>query len=101
MDPRAVLGLSKAFTPTPNHRFLLSIEAEGNLEGMAIEENLGAEYSYRDMLFARLGLHRGNLTFGLGGSYKRFFLDYAYETAAYADSKELPASQKLAGGIQF
>ena len=101
MDPRATLGLSKTFALGRDHRLQMGIQAEGNLEGLSIEESAGAEYSYRDMVFGRLGLHRGNFTFGLGGAYKRFFLDYGYETAAYADSRELPPTQRLSGGIRF
>jgi len=101
MGPRAALGLGKAFVLGKDHRFLVDIEAEGNLEGLPIEENLGFEYQYRNMLKGRLGFHRGNFTFGLGGEYKRFFVDYAYETAAYADARDLPPSQKIAGGVKF
>jgi hypothetical protein len=101
MDPQAVLGLSKGFALSPNHHILISAQAEGNVDGLPLQEDLGAEYSYKNMLFARMGLHRGSFTFGLGGAYKRFFLDYGYETANYSNSSELPATQKVAGGIQF
>jgi hypothetical protein len=53
------------------------------------------------LLHGRLGFHRGNFTFGLGGEYKGFFLDYAYDTAPYRDASDLPASQRIAGGFRF
>jgi hypothetical protein len=101
MDPRPVLGISKGFKPGKDHRFVVSIEGEGNFEGLPIEQNLGVEYEFRRILSGRIGFHRSNFTFGLGGRYKSFFLDYAYETASYADSRDLPPTQKIAGGVQF
>lgn len=101
MDPRPVLGITKGFGLGKDHRFSISAEVEGNFEGLPIEQNLGAEYRFKNMLSGRIGFRRGNLTLGLGGEYKRFFLDYAYETAAYAESRDLPSTQKIAGGIQF
>jgi hypothetical protein len=101
MDPRPVLGLAKGFDLARDHHVLVSIEAEGNLEGLPIEQNLGAEYRFKNLLNGRLGFHRGNFTFGLGGEYKGFFLDYAYDTAPYRDASDLPASQRIAGGFRF
>jgi len=101
MDPRPVLGLAKGFTLARDHHVLVSIEAEGNFEGLPIEENLGAEYRFRNLLCGRLGFHRGNFTFGLGGEYRGFFLDYAYESAPYRDAGDPLASQRIAGGLRF
>ncbi len=99
--PRVALGTSKAFGLGRKDKLLLSVEGEGNFEGLPIEENVGLEYQFHDVLFGRLGFHRGNFTMGLGGQYKQFFLDYAFESAAYSDARDLPASQKIAGGIRF
>jgi len=99
--PRVALGIGKAFNVGRQDKLLLGAEAEGNFEGLPIEENLGLEYQFHNVLFGRLGFHRGNFTMGLGGQYKQFFLDYAYETAAYSDARDLPSSQKIAGGIRF
>jgi hypothetical protein len=102
MGPRAALGLARAFRfGGGQHRLLFDLEAEAGLEGLGLDENLGVEYRYRDLLAGRLGFRRGNFTFGLGGEYKRFFLDYAYETAAYSGSRDLPPTQRVAGGLKF
>lgn len=99
--PRVALGIGKAFSLGKQDRLLLGIEAEGNFEGLPLEENLGVEYQFRNLLFGRAGFHRGNFTMGLGGQYRQFFVDYAFETAAYSDARDLPSSQKIAGGIRF
>jgi hypothetical protein len=99
--PRVTLGIGKAFSLGRKDRLLLGIEGEGNFEGLPIEENLGLEYQFHNVLFGRLGFHRGNFTMGLGGQYRQFFLDYAFESAAYSDAQDLPSSQKIAGGIRF
>ncbi|MEO0107843.1 MAG: hypothetical protein ABIK62_01540 [candidate division WOR-3 bacterium] len=102
MGPKAVLGLSRGMALGQDHRLLVCIQAEGELMEEYISENLGLEYAYRNSLFGRLGFHRGNFTFGLGGAYRRFFLDYGYETAPYTAARDiLPATQKLTGGLQF
>lgn len=99
--PRIALGIGRGFTLGQRDKLLLEIDVEGNFEGLPVEENLGLEYSLRNTLLGRIGFHRGNFTFGLGGQYKQFFVDYAYETAPYSDARELGASQKIAGGIRF
>jgi len=99
--PTVALGVGKTFGLGRKDRLLVDVEGEGSFEGLPIQENVGVEYQFHDVLFGRLGFHRGNFTMGLGGQYKRFFLDYAFETAAYQDAQDLPSSQKIAGGIRF
>jgi hypothetical protein len=99
--PTIALGIGKTFGLGRKDRLLVDAEGEGNFEGLPIEENIGLEYQFHDVLFGRLGFQRGNFTMGLGGQYKQFFLDYAFQTAAYTDAQDLPSSQKIAGGIRF
>lgn len=103
--PRAALGLSKVFHHDV-HRFRLSLEQELQFEGMeetalhhfgplSLEENFGFEYSYRELLAGRIGFYKHRLCFGLGGRYRNFNLDYAYESFI------LGANHRISGGIVF
>jgi hypothetical protein len=103
--PRIALGLSKNFRWDVN-RIRLSLEQELQMEGLAktalhhignlsLEENFGFEYSYKDKIMARLGFYKHRLCYGLGGRYRNFFLDYAYE------SFDLGANHRVSGGITF
>jgi hypothetical protein len=58
--------------------------------------NLGCEYSYKNLIFGRLGIYEGNYTLGVGLQYKRFKLDYALIT-----HHELENSNKFSAGLQF
>jgi hypothetical protein len=101
MMPLVALGIGKTFNLGRKDRLLVDVEGEGNFEGLPITENIGMEYQFHDVLFGRLGFQNGNFTMGLGGQYKQFFLDYAFQTAAYPDAQDLPSSQKIDGGIRF
>ncbi len=100
ITPRAALGVAKTF------RFgrdvvSLAVEAEAAPEEGTLAPNLGVEYGFREALFGRVGVHRGNLTFGLGARYKRFFVDYGYATGYSSGARELGSAQQFAGGVEF
>jgi len=98
--PRACLGLSKDIA-LGRDGLLLAFETEADPEEQSLYYSLGMEYSFRNALFARLGLHRGNLTFGLGGRLKRFYVDYGYSSGYAPGSRELGSAQQVSGGIEF
>lgn len=103
--PRMAVGIAKLFSWDVN-RIRVALEQELQFEGMdktalhhigslSFEENIGLEYSYKDQLMARLGFYKHRLCYGLGGRYRNFFLDYAYE------SFDLGSNHRLSGGISF
>lgn len=67
-----------------------SIDTEG------FDLNLGLEYAYKDFVFGRAGVYRGNYTLGVGLKYKWFSLDYAFVTHS-----DLHDSNKFSGGFIF
>jgi hypothetical protein len=58
--------------------------------------NLGLEFAYKDILFGRTGVYRGNYTLGIGLQYKKFTLDYAFMTHS-----ELDNTNKFSAGYRF
>jgi hypothetical protein len=60
------------------------------------ESHVGAEYTYRKAVSARLGFDVGHLTFGAGVSYKGFSFDYAH-----LDHEDLGATTRLSGSYTF
>jgi hypothetical protein len=58
--------------------------------------NVGLEYAFKNLIFGRIGVHRGNFTLGIGLFYKRFRFDYALVTHSWLDN-----SNKFSAGLQF
>lgn len=58
--------------------------------------NLGFEYAYKNFVFGRIGVYKGDYTLGVGLRYKGFGLDYALVTHS-----ELQNSNKFSAGLQF
>lgn len=100
ITPRPALGVSKLFRFGRN-RLRLAIEAEAALEEKSIGTNIGCEYSFREILYARLGSYRNNFSFGLGLRFKRFYLDYGYATGVAPEARELGSPQQISGGVEF
>jgi hypothetical protein len=98
--PRAALGVDKTFR-FGRDAIKLALEVSAIPEQLEFAHSLGVEYSFRDALFARLGMHEGNLTFGLGGRYRRFYVDYGYTSGYAAGSRELGSAQQFSGGVEF
>lgn len=98
------LGVARTFT-LGQDRLLLSAELESNVdEGLTnwqLLENIGIEYSLKQILSVRLGLYHQLFTFGLGASYRGFFLDYAYQTGYFSQARDLGGSQRISGGLKF
>ena len=60
------------------------------------EGHLGAEYTYRKVVSARVGFDTGHLTLGAGVAYKGFSFDYAH-----LDHEDLGATTRLSGSYTF
>ena len=58
--------------------------------------NMGIEYGYKDLLYGRLGVYRGDYTLGIGLHYKRFSVDYAFMT-----HPDLDNTNKFSAGYRF
>jgi hypothetical protein len=58
--------------------------------------NMGIEYSFRDLLYGRFGVCRGDYTLGIGLQYKRFSVDYAFMTHSDLDN-----TNKFSAGYRF
>jgi hypothetical protein len=98
--PGPALGLAKTFRISRD-RLTLAAEAEGDVETMTLTPNLGLEYSFRNVLSGRLGLYRGNFSFGVGLRLKRFHVDYGYASGAAPGARELGSPQQFSGGFEF
>jgi hypothetical protein len=98
--PRAALGLAKSFRFAKD-RLTLALETEANIEGLDFTPNFGVEYGFRNVLFGRLGVYRGDLSFGLGLRLKRFHVDYGYASGVAPDARDLGSPQQISGGIEF
>ena len=98
--PNAALGLAKSFR-IAGDRLTLALEAEGNIDGLEFTPNYGIEYGFRNVLFGRLGVYRGNFSFGLGLRIKRFHVDYGYAQGNAPDSRDIGSPQQVSGGFEF
>lgn len=96
--PKISLGIAKSIT-LKTSLLQLSSDLESSFDKFSINTNFGLEYAYKNILAFRIGLYHFNPTFGVGISYKRFFIDYAYLSHYYQE--ELGASQKFSGGIRL
>jgi hypothetical protein len=100
VTPRGALGLAKSFRISQD-RLTLALEAEANMEGLDFTPNYGVEYGFRNVLFGRLGVYRGNFALGLGLRIKRFHVDYGYAQGIAPDSRDLGSPQQVSGGFEF
>ncbi len=98
--PRGALGLARTFR-LARDRLTIALETEANLEGLDFTPNYGIEYGFRDVLFGRLGVYRGNLAFGLGLRIKRFHVDYGYASGIAPGARDLGSPQQISGGFEF
>ncbi|MBN2537488.1 hypothetical protein JXB37_04325 [candidate division WOR-3 bacterium] len=98
--PRVALGVDKTFR-LGRDALKLALEVSAITENLELGHNLGVEYSFRNALYGRVGMHQGNLTFGLGGRYRRFYVDYGYASGYAAGSRELGSAQQFSGGVEF
>jgi len=100
ITPRAALGLAKSL-PLGRNRLTFALETEADFEALSFIPNLGMEYAFRDVLFGRIGVYRGNFTFGLGLRLRRFHVDYGYAAGIAPGARELGSPQQFSGGVEF
>lgn len=95
--PKIALGVAPVLLLRAiNSTVTLEADIVKTIDVVGFDVNLGLEYGYRDLLFGRMGIYRGNYTLGIGLQYKKFSLDYAF--MAHPD---LNNSNKLSAGIRF
>lgn len=98
--PQLTFGLGKKFRWGRDY-LLCAIAVELLPAERHFYTNLGAEYSLRDILFARVGSYRNNLSFGLGARFRGFHIDYGYASGVAPDARELGTPQQISGGVEF
>jgi hypothetical protein len=95
--PKIALGVAPVLSLRAiSSTIMLEADVVKTIDVAGFEVNMGMEYGYRDLLFGRMGVYRGNYTLGIGLQYKKFSLDYAF--VAHPD---LNNSNKLSAGIRF
>jgi len=95
--PKISLGVAPIFSlKAINSTVMLEADVVKTIDVAGFEVNMGMEYGYRDLIFGRMGIYRGNYTLGIGLQYNKFSLDYAF--MAHPD---LNNSNKLSAGIRF
>ena len=95
--PKIALGVAPVLPLRAiNSTLMLEADVVKTIDVAGFDVNLGIEYGYRDLIFGRMGIHRGNYTLGLGLQYKAFSLDYAFMAHPNLDN-----SNKLSAGIRF
>jgi hypothetical protein len=98
ISPTIIFGIAKTFA-LKSSSVLLTSDLETGFDNFNMNTNLGFEYLYKNVLGLRFGLYHWNPTFGVGLTFKRFFVDYAYLSRYHQE--DLGASQKFSGGIRF
>jgi hypothetical protein len=98
ISPKITLGVAKTFTVQKSN-ITMSSDLESYFDNFELKNNIGFEYLYNNSLAFRIGLYHYNLTAGVGFSYKKLFIDYAY--LSHYNQEDLGASQKFSGGIRF
>ncbi len=97
INPKVSFGIAPCLPLAKiNSAFTLACDFTKYLDRDGFQINLGLEYSYKDLVFGRFGLHEGNYTIGLGLAYKSFCLDYALVTHS-----DLENSNKFSAGLKF
>jgi len=81
---------------TINSGVVLACDVVKPIDIEGFDVNLGFEYTYKDVICGRIGIYRGNYTFGAGLQYRQFNVDYALVTHS-----ELANSNKISAGYRF
>ena len=95
--PKIALGVAPVF-PIKAINSTVTIETDivKVIDVAGYDVNMGFEYGYKDFLFGRMGIHRGNYTLGIGLQYKKFTVDYAFMA-----HPELSSTNKFSAGYRF
>jgi hypothetical protein len=98
ISPKITIGIAKSFNFKTSNMILTS-DLETNFDKFHLNNNFGVEYLYKNALALRFGFYHLNFTAGVGLTYKKIFIDYAY--LSHYNQEDLGASQKFSGGIRF
>ncbi|MBD3378291.1 PorV/PorQ family protein [candidate division KSB1 bacterium] len=80
------IGLARDFIPESENRLRMAFEIEKHEKSsVPTRFHLGAEYSWRDIAFLRMGLWDGQLTYGGGLKFIGMQLDYSYWSTKEAE----------------
>jgi hypothetical protein len=95
--PKIALGVAPVLPIAAiNSTLTLQTDIVKVFDVAGFDVNLGFEYGYKDLLFGRLGVYRGNYTLGIGLQYKKFTIDYAFMT-----HPDLDNTNKFSAGYRF
>lgn len=95
--PKISLGIAPVIAlPALSSRIIIETDIVKAIDIAGFDVNLGFEYGYKDLLFGRMGVHRGNYTFGIGLHHRNFRLDYAFMT-----HRDLDSTNKISAGLAF
>ena len=95
--PKVALGMAPVLPiRTINSTVTLEADIVKVIDVSGFDVNLGFEYGYKDMLYARMGMYRGDYTLGIGLRYANFSLDYGFMA-----HPELENTNKLSAGLRF
>ena len=95
--PKVSLGVAPIISlPAAHSKIALETDIVKTVDVAGFDVNLGFEYAYKDLIFGRVGLNRGNYTLGLGLQYRRFSIDYAFVT-----HDDLNNTNKISAGLTF
>jgi len=98
ISPKITIGIANSFNFKTSNMILTS-DLETNFDKFHLNNNFGVEYLYKNALALRFGFYHLNFTAGVGLTYKKIFIDYAY--LSHYNQEDLGASQKFSGGIRF
>ncbi len=95
--PKITLGVAPVLPiKAINSTLALEMDVVKVVDVAGFEVNMGFEYGYRDLVFGRFGIYRGDYTLGIGLQYKSFTVDYAFMT-----HPDLDNTSKFSAGYRF
>ena len=95
--PRFALGVAPVISLEKIYsRIMIEADVVKAVDIEGFDVDLGMEVGYKDLLFGRMGVYRGNVTLGMGVQYKKFSLDYAFVT-----HPDLDNTTKISAGLAF
>lgn len=78
----------------PLSNFMMSVDARCQKD-VDVEFLAGAEYSYQDTLFLRMGLNDSDMTAGMGLQFERFNVDYSFKDTDLGGEHRISSTMKF------
>lgn len=95
--PKIALGVAPVISlPAAHSTIVIETDIVKTVDIAGFDVNMGIEYGYKDIIFGRMGVNRGNYTLGVGLRYRRFSIDYAFIT-----HDDLDNTNKISAGLTF